>query len=343
MMASVRITDPDQSAFPDISLQHALNAAQLGTWQCDAHRRVFSWDARCKEILGASANGATAEEFMNWVHPDDAGSVRAAFNASLDYAAPRPYGNEFRIIRRGDGEVRWVEILGRLYFKGEGRGRRAINLVGTIADITERKEREEKLYLLMREVNHRARNMLSVVGAIARQSVPEDYVERFSERIRALAAYQDLLVRSEWHGVEIKDLACAQLGNFADLIGSRIAIQGPKLRLNAASAQAMGLALHELATNAGKYGALSTDRGRVDICWGIEGDTFTISWTEREGPPVLAPGRRGFGTTVMEAITERTLDGKVCLQHAPSGVTWRLTCPAANALECLEARAAGIY
>src|SRR5262249_35253731 len=146
-------------------------------------------------------------------------------------AAPRPYGNEFRIIRRGDGEVRWVEILGRLYFKGEGRGRRAINLVGTIADITERKKREEKLYALMREVNHRARNMLSVVDAIAHRTVannPEHYVEHVSERIRALAAYQDLLVRSEWTGVEIEDLARVQLPHFADLIGSRIVMNGPK-------------------------------------------------------------------------------------------------------------------
>src|SRR5215475_14223034 len=81
-MMPAPLTDRDQSALPDVSLQHALNAAQLGTWQCDAHRRVFSWDARCKEILGASANGATAEELMHWVHPDDVETVRAAFNAS---------------------------------------------------------------------------------------------------------------------------------------------------------------------------------------------------------------------------------------------------------------------
>jgi PAS domain S-box-containing protein len=323
----VPLTDPDQSAFPDISLQHALNAAQLGTWQCDAHRRVFSWDARCREILGASANVVTAEDFMNWVHPDDAGSVRAAFSASLDLAEPRLYGNEFRIIRRGDGEVRWVEVLGRLYLKGEGRGRRAINLVGTIADITERKEREEKLYLLMREVNHRARNMLGVVDAIARQTVREDYVERFSERIGALAAYQDLLVRSEWQGVEIGDLTRVQLSRFADLIGSRIAVEGPKLRLNPASAQAIGLALHELGTNAGKHGALSTDAGRVDVSWGIDGDTLTINWAERDGPPVSRPKRHGFGSIVMKTMAERSLAGVVRLDYALSGLILVLDLP----------------
>jgi len=89
----------------------------------------------------------------------------------------------------------------------------------------------------------------------------------------------------------------------------------------------------ELATNAGKYGALSTDTGRVDVGWGADGDALTMSWTEREGPPVSAPKRRGFGTIVMEAMAERSVDGMVDLDYAPSGVTWRLTCPAANALK----------
>ena len=162
---------------------------------------------------------------------------------------------------------------------------------------------------------------------------PEDFVERFSERIQALSANQDLLVRSEWGGVGIEDLTRAQLSHFADLIGSRIVVAGPQLRLKPASAQAIGLALHELATNAGKYGALSTDRGRVGVCWGIDGDTLSMSWTERDGPPVSAPKRRGFGSIVMEAMAERSVDGAVDLDYAPSGVSWRLTCPAANALE----------
>jgi two-component sensor histidine kinase len=110
-------------------------------------------------------------------------------------------------------------------------------------------------------------------------------------------------------------------------------LHGPKLRLNPAAAQAIGLALHELATNAGKYGALSIDAGHVDISWGTDGDTLTMSWTERAGPPVSVPNRRGFGTIVMEPMTERSLGGKVTLDYEPSGVTWRLTCPATNALE----------
>ena len=142
-----------------------------------------------------------------------------------------------------------------------------------------------------------------------------------------------MLIRNEWNGVEIKDLVCAQLAHFADLIGRRINLQGPMLRLNPASAQSIGLVLHELATNAGKYGALATDTGRVDIGWGIDGGTLAMSWTERDGPPVSLPKRRGFGTIVTEAIAARSMDGAVKLDYAPSGLTWRLTCPAANALE----------
>jgi two-component sensor histidine kinase len=188
----------------------------------------------------------------------------------------------------------------------------------------------------MSEINHRAKNMLSVVDAIAHQTAtrtPEGFVERFSERIQALAANQDLLIRSAWHGVEVEDLVCAQLAPFADLIGSRIVVRGPKLRLNATSAQAIGLAIHELTTNAGKYGALSKDTGHVEICWGTDGDTFTMSWTERDGPRVSALQRRGFGTVVMKEMAGRSVNGTVDLEYAPWGVSWRLTCPAANALE----------
>jgi two-component sensor histidine kinase len=229
-----------------------------------------------------------------------------------------------------------VETLGLAYFEGDGRERRAVSVVGTIADITRRKEREEKEHLLMREINHRAKNMLSVVHAIARQTAskhPEDFLERFSERIQALSANHDLLVRNEWNGVEIEDLVRAQLAPFADLIGFRLVVHGPKLRLKAASAQAIGLVLHELATNAGKYGALSTDRGRVNVCWEIESNTFTLSWVESDGPLVSAPERRGFGTMVMQAMAEHSVDGMVTLDYASSGLTWRLVCPAANAIE----------
>jgi two-component sensor histidine kinase len=188
----------------------------------------------------------------------------------------------------------------------------------------------------MREVNHRSKNMLSLVLSIARQTAvhdPGDFIERFAGRVQALAANQDLLVRNEWQGVDLKELVRAQLEHFADLVGSRIAVGGPSLRINAAAAQTIGLALHELAMNAGQYGALSVDAGRVDVSWRTEGDNFTMNWTECDGPPVSPPKRRGFGTVVMTAMTERGIGGKVALDYAPTGVTWRLTCPATDMLE----------
>src|SRR5262249_43898101 len=214
----------------------------------------------------------------------------------LNPADPKPYAHEYRI-KRQDGEIRWIEAHGLADFESVGWKRRVVGFIGTVADITERKEREEREHLLMREVNHRAKNILSVVEAIARQTAtrnPEDFIERFSERIQALSANQELLVRNEWKGVEIEDLVRAQLSHFVDLIGSRIVLDGPKLRLKVAGAQTIGLALHELATNAGKYGALSTNEGRVVVFWAIDGDALTMSWTERDGPPVSAPQRRGF-------------------------------------------------
>jgi PAS domain S-box-containing protein len=315
-------------------LQLALNAARLGSWQYDPRRRVALWDTRFQEIVDIARDEAPLEELLKRVHPDDRRRFLEVRRTALDPADPKPYTIEYRI-SRNDGKIRWVESHGLAYFEGAGLKRQLVSFVGTAQDITERKEREEREHLLMREVSHRAKNMLSVVNTIAHQTAaktPEDFIERFSERIQALSANQDLLIKSEWHGVEIEDLVRAQLVPFTDFIGSRIAVRGPKLRLNAASAQAVGLALHELTTNAGKYGALSKDTGGLEIGWGTEAETFTISWTERDGPVSPSP-RRGFGTLVMKEMTERSLNGKVELEYAPSGVTWRLTCQAGNALD----------
>jgi PAS domain S-box-containing protein len=326
----------DQLQVSKDRLQLAFDATRLGWWQYDPLHHVGSGDARFKEVFDAIADEISIEDLMERVHPEDAERFWANRQAALDPANPKPYlHHEFRV-RWRDGTVRWVEANGLAYFEGAGSERRAVSFGGTVQDITERKEREEKEHLLMREVNHRAKNMLSVVDSIAHQTAarsPEDFTECFSQRIQALSANQDLLVRDEWKGVDIADLVRAQLAHFADLIGSRIGLRGPKLRLKPASAQAIGLALHELATNAGKYGALSTDAGRVGISWGTVGDIFTMNWTEREGPPISPPERRGFGTIVMETMSARSVDGKVDINYPRSGVTWRLSCPAANALE----------
>src|SRR5229473_2001104 len=236
-------------------------------------------------------------------------------------------------IRTKDGRERlWNFVSSPL--AAQSNGQRLFVCVAQ--DVTDQKAHEEQIHLLMSEINHRAKNMLSLVQAIARQTAtrgPEDFIERFTDRIQALAANQDLLVKNEWQGVDVEDLARAQLALFADLVGSRITVHGSPIRLNAAAAKAIGLALHELATNASKYGALSVAAGCIDVGWRLDGDIFAMSWTESKGPPVSEPKRRGFGSTVIDSMVKQTVNGAVQLDYIPSGVVWNLTCPAANALE----------
>jgi two-component sensor histidine kinase len=209
-------------------------------------------------------------------------------------------------------------------------------VVAVVRDITERKRAEARMQLLMREVNHRAKNILSVVQAIAQRTLAsssQDFISRFSERIRGLSVSNDLLVRNQWQNVPLAELVRSQLAHFADLLESRIAVRGPDLRITAAAAQVIGMALHELATNAGKYGALSTDTGHVDIVWRLEragagGRRFLMEWSESGGPTVVAPARRGFGWSVLCQLTKESLGADITLEYAPTGVLWRLGCPA---------------
>jgi PAS domain S-box-containing protein len=237
------------------------------------------------------------------------------------------------MIRTKDGRERlWNFVSSLLAIQSDGR-----RLFVCIAqDVTGQKAHQEQTHLLIREINHRAKNMLSLVQAIARQTAApalEDFIEHFTKRIQALAANQDLLVQNQWQGIDVEDLVRAQLAHFAHLLESRIRVHGPPVRLNAAAAQAIGLAIHELSTNAGKYGALSVDTGCVDVAWQLDSQVFGMSWIERNGPHVSQPKRRGFGSIVVDSMVKQTVNGEVHLDYAPSGVVWNLTCPAANALE----------
>jgi PAS domain S-box-containing protein len=335
LMAELRDTT-DLLRESEVTFRAMFDVSSVGKVEVEPQSgRFLRVNAAMCKFVGYSEAELVTRTVYDITHPDDRDLDREPLRR-LVAAETTGFDMEKRYIRK-DGNVVWARVTVNV-IRVPGR---PLRNTGVILDITDRKEREEQEHLLVREINHRAKNMLSVVQAIAHQTAaknPEDFIERFSERLQALSANQDLLVRNQWHGIEIEDLVRAQLALFSDLIGSRIAVNGPKLRLNATSGQAIGLALHELATNAGKYGALSTDTGLVDISWGLDNDTFTMSWSEREGPRVSAPKRRGFGTTVMEAMAEHSVDGKVDLDYAPSGLAWRLTCSAEKSLEPLDRR-----
>jgi PAS domain S-box-containing protein len=315
-------------------LQLALDAARLGWWVYDAVQGRASWDERFKAIFEIVDPQTDIASIMARVPPEDASRVCAGAAAALNPRDPKPFVGEYRI-RQADGEIRWIEVYGMATFEGSGEARRAVVMAGTAADITERKRAEERQLLLVRELNHRTKNLLSVVQSIANQTAasnPIDFAERFSQRIQALSANQDLLVRSEWQGVDIEDLVRAQLAHFADLIGERIMIEGPHLSVTPLAAQSIGMALHELATNAGKYGSLSDDHGGVTIDWQLEDGQFSIGWIEHDGPRVRPPERRGFGSTIISAVAEASVGGEVKLDYASTGIVWRLKCAASKAL-----------
>jgi PAS domain S-box-containing protein len=210
-------------------------------------------------------------------------------------------------------------------------------IIGGAVDITDRKEHERRIHLLMRELNHRSRNLLAVILAIARQSAATsassgDFLERFSARLQSLAESHDLLVRDNWEGSSMPEIVRSQLGHYSDLIGTQIELQGGPLRVRPDAAQHIGMALHELATNAAKYGALSSESGKVVIRWSVEpeaanGPRCRLSWQESGGPPVERPTRRGFGSVVIERTVAAALEGTVTLEYAASGLSWLLDFP----------------
>ncbi len=213
-------------------------------------------------------------------------------------------------------------------------------LVPSGLDITERKRSLHHIQLLMGEVNHRAMNLLNVVQAVARQTArdgdPVTFVTRLTERISSLAASQDLLVQSEWQGVDVLDLVTAQMAHYKDLFATRVRFDGPKARLQPAAAQGVGMALHELATNAGKYGALSNSEGRVRVSWGVTADTppmFKMQWMEDGGPAVAPPTRKGFGQKVIGSMVAQSVNGHADIEYRQTGLAWTLTAPVANTLE----------
>lgn len=209
------------------------------------------------------------------------------------------------------------------------------------AAFAERKEREAHISFLLREMAHRGKNLLSVVQAMAAQTARQtqdrdEFVRRLSARLQGLASSNDLLVREDWRGADLGELIRSQLAPFVEADGHRLLLKGPSIRVSAEASQSLGLALHELATNAAKHGALSVPEGRISIEWQVKREEdearFRICWREEGGPAVQRPGQTGFGHVVTERMVSHALSGQVTTEFDPTGFRWSLDAPAASVL-----------
>ena len=295
---------------------------------------VLTWNPGAASMFGWTENEAIGRAINDLIMPAamrDSAAPGYARVAASDTGMP-----EQTVRRRRDGSQIDVELNVSPIVGADGRSS-AISVI--FRDIRERKRAEGHIKLLMAEVNHRAKNLLGVVQAIVNQTSrsgdPATFAKRLSDRVAALAANQDLLVKTEWQFVDLRELIVVQLDHFADLIGQRLIIDGPILRLNPAAAQGIGLAVHELATNAGKYGALSNATGRVHIGWCVDAcrSLLTMTWCETGGPRVEAPTRRGFGMTVTGRLVEGAVQGEVETRFDPTGLLWTLRAPLESIVE----------
>ncbi|MEJ2816252.1 PAS domain-containing protein [Caulobacter sp. CCG-8] len=307
----------------------ALDAGNVGTWDYDVRKRQLRWSERGYGMFGMALGADVGlDDFYAAMHPDDREAVRAALLASMDPVRRADIDVEYRTVGRDDAKERWISAKGRGFFDDAGKPAR---VVGATVDITDRKRAELHLRLLVNELNHRVKNSLATIQAIAAQtfhaarSLPQAQ-EAFSARIVALAEAHDLLTRENWEGADLLDL----LGRLEDLHGGaeRFATEGGSVRLSPRMALSLSMALHELATNAVKYGALSLTTGQVRIAWtvvpGGAHPRLVLTWTETGGPPVSPPSRRGFGSRLIERGLAAELSGVAHIDFRPDGVVCRI-------------------
>ena len=311
-------------------LSYALRGANAGAWEHELGHARGMWSAKCKELhgLAATAEAPTYEEWLKLIHPDD----RAGVHARIEEAHAERRSElelEYRITHAALGP-RWISNRFRIEYDRRGV---PIRRGGIHTDITARKRADDRMRLLMQEVNHRAKNMLSLVLVMVRQasaSSVAELAEKIQSRVQALAANQDILVRSDWSDVPIRELLQSQLAHFADLVGTRITLEGEAFTISASSAQTIGLAIHELATNAAKYGALASQTGRIEVSWGrryAKGrERFFMTWREIGGPPVQAPARKGFGSLVTLSMPKVAMEADVDVRYEADGLVWSFAC-----------------
>jgi PAS domain S-box-containing protein len=318
----------------------ALAAGRMGTWETDLVARTRLWTKEGMALFGLTLAdgrghvGGDDDEYRSALHPDDR-HLMQKFHELAD--KQDSFTSEYRVVWP-DGTTLWLRGLGQVVARTpDGKAER---LVSIVTDVTERKAAEDHIQFLLHEISHRSKNLLTVIQSIARRTARtagtiEEFETRFERRLQALAASHDVLVSKNWQGAPLAELVRQQLVPFAEIQSSRFELAGPDIVVTAEAAQAIGLAIHELATNAIKYGALSEPSGKVRVSWMFDGNTDTsphllLNWTEQGGPPASPPSRKGFGHVVISEMVERSLNGKVAMEFAVRGLKWSVSIPATN-------------
>jgi len=309
-------------------LRLATEAAEIALWDVDPVKDVLFWPPRVKAMFGISPDvPVSMADFYDNLHPDDKARTCAAYADACDPEKRAVYNVEYRTIGKEDGLVRWVEAKGRAVFDADGK---CVRVIGTALDITKRKQQEDRQLLLAREVDHRARNALAVVQSIVRLTRADNqqtYVRAIEGRIHALSQAHTLLAESRWHAADLNRIVGEELAPYKAGGGPRVSVSGPAVILSPEKAQNIALAVHELATNSAKYGALSSPAGTLDVSWQSAGGVLTLRWDEAGGPPVKAPSAQGFGTRIMNASIKHQIGGNVIWDWRATGLHCTIQIP----------------
>jgi two-component system CheB/CheR fusion protein len=317
-------------------LRLAAEATGFGTYDHDPRTGRAIWSDRLKAIMSVDGEGPVDTEaaLRSIIHPEDQGRLFAFLRTRIDPGAPGPHEVEFRIQGAG-GETRWLRDAGHTIFEDKGGERKAVRIVGTVLDITDRKRHEEQMRFVMAELNHRVKNTLAVVEATAEQTFrhardPQEFMVSFGERLRSLSKAHHLLTRSDWSGAWIEDIVRIELEQRIER-PEQLSLAGPRLLLRPDAAMALHMIIHELSTNAAKYGALSSSAGRVGVAWELREENtheaLVVKWTESDGPPCAPPDRSGFGTKLLDRTIAFQLGGELKLDYRTDGLCCTLRIP----------------
>lgn len=303
------------------------------TASSDAVYRMSADWSEMRQLAGKEFIADTSEPSRNWlteyIYPDDQPAVMSAIQQSI--RTKSPFALEHRVLRP-DGSLGWTFSRAIPLFNGDGD---ILEWFGTASDVTDRKRHEERQQMLLNELNHRVKNTLAMVQSIARQTLRNatslsDCRDTLSDRLIALARAHDILTREHWEGAELRDVVTQAVAAYAGAPEQkRLRITGPALRVGPKAALTLAMALHELATNGVKYGALSTETGSIEVTWTVQGEpaSFVLRWAESGGPAVIPPQKRGFGSWLIEQGLSQDLGGEARLTFPREGLVCEISAP----------------